>query len=149
MTGPPARRPEFQAAPPTKRANSDGIPVRLHDGALIAHVNQDLADEIVMAGDAQSYRRGPRRYLRLRQGIRIPRTVQGWDIIEFLRRWHGDKRAAAYVAHKDRQSERLQYQPPSPAPESRKSVPRPARPASNASNQASRSEPPRDRGDRS
>lgn len=35
----------------------------------------------------------------------------GWDIIELLRRWLGDKRAAAYVAHKDQQSERLQYQP--------------------------------------
>jgi hypothetical protein len=46
----------------------------------------------------------------LRQGIRVPRTEHGWDIIEFLRSWHGDKRAAEYVAHKDRQSERLKYQ---------------------------------------
>jgi hypothetical protein len=117
MTGPPTTRPEFQAAPPTKRASLDGIPVRLNDGTLVAHVNQELADSLMAAGAAEALRRGPRRYLRLRQGICIPRTERGWEIIEFLRRWHGDKGAAGYVAHKDRQSERLRYQAPSPAPE--------------------------------
>lgn len=115
MNGPPADRPESQTAPPAKRANPHAIPVRLHDGALVAHIEQDLADVIVMAGDAQACRWGLRRYLRLRPGIRIPRTERGWDIIEFIRRWQGDKRAAGYVAHKDRQSERLRYRPPSPA----------------------------------
>jgi len=114
MTGPPAARLRTQAAPPTKRANSDGIPVRLHDGTLVAHVNQDPADRLMGAGAAETCRRGPRRYLRLRQGITIPCMGRGWDIIEFLRRWHGDKRAAGYVAHKDRQSECLPFQAPSP-----------------------------------
>ena len=128
MTGPPVARLEFQTAPPNKRANPDGIPVRLCDGTLIAHVNQELADRLMVAGDAETCRRGPRRYLRLRRGISIPRTERGGDIIELLRRWHGDKRAAAYVAHQDRQSERLQYRPPSPAPEGLGSVPRLRRP---------------------
>jgi hypothetical protein len=35
--------------------------------------------------------------------------------------WHGDKKAAGYVAHRDRQSERLTYRPPSRAPESLRS----------------------------
>jgi hypothetical protein len=39
-------------------------------------------------------------------------TTKGWDLIESLRRWHGDKRASAYVEHKDRQSESLRYEPP-------------------------------------
>jgi len=116
MTGPPATRPDLPTAPPSKRANPSGIPVRLYDGTLIAHVNSDLANEIVEAGAAEAFRRGSRRYLRLRQGIRVPRTERGWDIIECLRKWHGDKRAADYVAHKDNQSERLKYRPASPAP---------------------------------
>jgi hypothetical protein len=33
--------------------------------------------------------------------------------MEFLRGWHGDKRAAAYVEHKDRDSERVRWQGPS------------------------------------
>ena len=94
MTGPPVARPGYQTAPPTKRANLDGIPVRLRNGALVAHVNQELADRLLEAGSAESSRNGSRRYLRLRQGISIPRTEPGWDIIEFLRMWHGDKRAA-------------------------------------------------------
>jgi len=109
MIGPPASRPEFQTAPPTKRANPDGIPVRLHDGTLVAHVNRELADSLMAAGAAEALRGGPRRYLRLREGIHIARTVRGWDVIEFLRMWHGDRKAAAYVAHRDRQSERLPY----------------------------------------
>jgi hypothetical protein len=97
--------------------------VRLYDGALVAHVNEELADRLLKAGAAEAFRNGHRRYLRLRQGIHISRTVRGWDIIEFLRMWHGDKRAAGYVAHKDRQSEHLHFQPPSPAPERLRSVP--------------------------
>lgn len=89
-----------------------GIPVRLHDGTLIAHANQELEDRLVTDGVAAVLRREPRRYLRLRQGICVPRTAKGWDLMEFLRRWHGNKRAAAYVRHKDRQSETLRYQPP-------------------------------------
>ena len=116
MTGPPVR-PEFQTAPTTKRANPDGIPVRLYDGTLVAHVNEELADRLLENAAAEAFRRGPRRYLRLRQGISIPRAEQGWDVIEFLRWWHGDKRAAAYVEHNDRQSECLRYRPPSPVPE--------------------------------
>lgn len=147
MNGPPAARSEFQTAPPIKRANSDGIPVRLYDGTLIARVNQELADRLMVAGDAEEFRRGPRRYLRLRQGIHIPRTVHGWDIIEGLRMWHGDKRAAGYVAHKDRQSERLHYQPTSPAPEGLRRVPPPMRrPASSASDRASKLEALRESG---
>jgi hypothetical protein len=121
MNGPPADRPEPQTAPPAKRANPNAIPVRHYDGALIAHISQELADEIVATGEAQPFRKGPRRYLRLRQGISIPRTDRGWEIIEFIRRWQGDKRAAGYVAHKDQQSERLRYRPPSPATERLKS----------------------------
>jgi excisionase family DNA binding protein len=68
-----------------KRANPSGIPVRLYDGALVAHVAQDLADKLLNTGAAELCRRGPRRYLRLRQGISIPRTIQGWSIMEFLR----------------------------------------------------------------
>ena len=85
--------------------------MRLHSGILVAHVSQELADRILTVGDAVACRRGPRGYLRLRQGISIPRTDRGWDIIEFLRGWHGDKQAAGYVAHKDRQSEWLPYRP--------------------------------------
>jgi hypothetical protein len=145
MNGAPAARPEVQTAPPIKRANPDGIPVRLYDGPLIAHVNQELADRLVVAGDAEACRSGPRQW-RLRRGINIPRTDRGWDIIEFLRVWHGDKRAAAYVAHKDRQSERLQYRPPSPAPEKLRSVPSlTRRPASNACGQVSEPQARRDR----
>jgi hypothetical protein len=118
MTGPPATRLGSTTAPPSKRANSGGIPVRLHDGSLIAHVDSELADQIVGAGAAEAFRRGPRRYLRLRRGIAIPRGDCGWDVIEFLRKWHGDKRAAEYVAHKDRQSGRLGYLPDSPGPDS-------------------------------
>jgi hypothetical protein len=117
MTEPPVARPGNQTAPPAKRANPDGIPVRLRNGLLVAHVNQELANRLLEAGAAESSRNGSRRYLRLRQGISIPRTERGWDIIEFLRMWLGDKRAAGYVAHKDRQSERLHYRPESPAPE--------------------------------
>jgi hypothetical protein len=112
VTGPPAAWSDFQTAPPVKRANPDGTPVRLHDGALIAHVDRELADRLVETGTAESLRRGPRRYLRLRQGISFPPTARGWDIIEFLRKWHGDKRTAAYVAHKDRESDRFRYRPP-------------------------------------
>jgi hypothetical protein len=107
MIARPAVRPDDETAPPTKRANSDGIPVRLYDGALVAHINSELADRLLETGAAEAFRHGPRRYLRLRLGIRIPRTERGWDIMELLRRWYGDKRAAEYVAHKDRQSERL------------------------------------------
>jgi hypothetical protein len=110
MTGPPMT-PILQTAPPTKRAKPDGIPVRLHDGTLIAHVNPELEDRLITEGAAESFRNGPRRYLRLRQGIYVPRTAKGWNPIEFLRRWHGDKRAVAYVEHKDRQSESLRYEP--------------------------------------
>lgn len=109
MIGPPAMRPGTQAAPPTKRAKPSGTPVRLDDGSLVAHVNDELAEGLLQAGAAEAFRLGPRRYLRLRSGITIPRTERGWDIIEFLRRWHGDKKAAHYVAYKDRQSERLPY----------------------------------------
>ena len=117
MTGPPTARSETQPAPPSKRANSGGIPVRLHDGSLVTHVDCELADQIVEAGAAEACRRGPRRYLRLRRGIALPRTDHGWEVIEFLRKWHGDKRAAEYVAHKDRQSERLRYLPDSSGPD--------------------------------
>ncbi len=113
MSGPPAAGPELKAAPPTKRANTDGVPVRLYDGTLVAHVNQEFAGRLMAAGDAEAFRAGPRRYLRLRRGINVPRTVHGWDVIEFLRMWHGDKKAAGYIAHKDRQSESLPYRPPS------------------------------------
>jgi hypothetical protein len=61
MTGPPATRLGSTTAPPSKRANSGGIPVRLYDGSLIAHVNSELANEIVEAGAAEAFRRGPRR----------------------------------------------------------------------------------------
>ena len=149
MTRPPATLPGTQAAPPTKRANPGGIPVRLYDGTLIAHVNRKLADRLLAAGDAEAFRRGPRRYLRLRQGICIPRTERGWGIIEFLRKWHGDKRASGYVSHKDRQSERLRYQPPSPAPERLRSVPSVTRrPASNACDRVSKSKALRESGDK-
>ena len=127
----PAARPGYQTAPPIKRAKPEGTPVRLYDGTLVAHVNQELADRIMVAGAAEAFRNGPRRYLRLRHGISIPRTERGWDIIEFLRSWHGDKRAAGYVAHKDRQSERLQYRAPSLAPVMRS--PRGERPPSKSS----------------
>jgi hypothetical protein len=108
MTGPPGRMVE--AAPPDKRAKPNGIPVRLYDGTLVGHANQELEDRLLTAGVAESFRRGPRRYLRLRQGISVLRTANGWDLMELLRRWHGDKRAAAYVQHKDHQSEILRYQ---------------------------------------
>jgi hypothetical protein len=107
MTGHPAARPDLQTVPPTKRADSGATPVRLHDGALVAHISHELADRLLEADAAEAFRNGPRRYLRLRRGISIPRTERGWDIIEFLRRWHGDKRAADYVAHKDRRFEWL------------------------------------------
>jgi hypothetical protein len=97
--------------------------VRLPDGALVAHVNQELADRLLDAGAAESFRNGSRRYLRLRQGISIRRTERGWDIIEFLRMRHGDKRAAGYVAYMDRQSERLHYRPTSPSQEKTEKCP--------------------------
>lgn len=112
MKRPAAFRPGSQTAPPTKRASPNGIPVRLHDGTLVAHVNQELADRLLEAAAAESFRSGPRRYLRLQRGVSIPRTEGGWDVIEGLRRLLGDKRTAAYVTHKDRQSERLRHQPP-------------------------------------
>ena len=94
MSGLSAMRPGSPTAPPSKRANSDGIPVRLSDGALIARVSPELADRLHQSGAAESFRNGSRRYLRLHQGIGVPRTERGWDIIEFLRMWHGDERAA-------------------------------------------------------
>jgi hypothetical protein len=145
MSGPSAMRPGYPTAPPSKRANSDGIPVRLSNGALVAHVIPKLADRLLEAGAAESFRSGSHRYLRLRQGISIPRTDGGWDIIEFLRTWHGDKRAAGYIAHNDRQSERLQYRPPNPPAEGLRSVPRLIpRPASIISDRISKSEAPRE-----
>jgi len=142
MIGPP----ESQTAPPIKRAKPDGTPVRLYDGTLVAHVNHELTDRLLETGAAESFRNGSRRYLRLRQGISIPRTARGWDIIEFLREWHGDKRAASYVAHKDRQSECLQYRP-SLAPERKSSVARlTGRSASDAGGQVSESDAPREGG---
>jgi len=122
VTGPPAAKPECEPAPPIKRAKPDGVPVRLYDGALVAHATQEVEQRLITAGAVDSFRHGPRRYPRLRQGIHIPRTAKGWDIMEFLRRWHGDKRAAEYVAHKDRQSEALVYRPANRQPE------RPSRP---------------------
>jgi hypothetical protein len=62
MTGPPATRPNHKTAPPIKRANSEMIPVRLHDGALVAHADPDLESRLLNAGAAESFRRGPRRY---------------------------------------------------------------------------------------
>jgi hypothetical protein len=139
MTGPPAARPGCQKAPPSKRANPGGIPVRSHAGALVAHIPQDLADRLIECAAAEAFRSGPRRYLRLRQGINVQRTVRGWDVIEFLRMWHGDKKAAGYVAHKDRLSERLPYRPPSPAAEGRRSPTKPeGRSAREMTNQRSR-----------
>jgi hypothetical protein len=147
MNAPPAARPVYETAPPTKRAQPDGIPVRLYDGALVAHINRELVDRLLETGAAEAFRKGPRRYLRLRRGVRISRTELGWDIIEFIRNWHGDRRAAAYIAHKDRQSERLQYGPPNPAQERLRSVPRfKRRPASDAGDQLPKSEERRDRG---
>lgn len=112
MNRPPAVLPAFETAPPTKRAKPDGTPVRLYHGALVAHVNQEVVGRLLEMGAAESCRNGTRRYLRLREGIKVPRTDRGWDIIEFLRRWHGDKRASAYVAHVDRRSEKLLYRSP-------------------------------------
>jgi hypothetical protein len=112
VTVPLATRPDLQTAPPVKRANPEGIPVRLYDGTLVAHVNEELADRLLETEAAESFRRGPRRYLRLHHGLTVPRTAHGWDIIEFLRKWHGDKRASAYVAHKDRESDHFRYRPP-------------------------------------
>lgn len=87
--------------------------MRLYDGDLVAHADPELADRLIASGDAESFRRGPRRYLRLRRGIHVPRTVHGWDVIEYLRWYNGDRRTAQYVAHSDHQSERLRYQSPS------------------------------------
>lgn len=111
MTGPPAAKLAIYAAPPTKRADPQAISVRLHDGTLIAHVGRELAVEIAAAGNGEICRRGPRQYLRLRQGIKVPRPESGWPVIEFLRKWLGDKRAAGYVAHKDQESQRLRLEP--------------------------------------
>ena len=108
---PPAPVPEYETAPPIKRANPDGIPVRLYDGTLVAFVSYDLAEKLKTAEAAETFRRGSRRYLRLHRGITVPRTPRGWDVIELVRKWHGDERTAEYVAHKDRQSERLKYSP--------------------------------------
>jgi hypothetical protein len=77
-------------------------------------INRELPiAEVARALDLRFDGASKRRYLRLRPGIQVPRTEGGWDIIEFLRRWHGDKKAAGYVAHFDRQSEKLRYRPPS------------------------------------
>ena len=141
MTGPPAIRPEIQKAPPSTRANPNSIPVRLYGGSLIAHADAELADRLVQSGAGESFRSGPRRYLRLRKEISIPRTETGWDVFDLIRASVGDKAAAGYVAHKDRQSEHLQYQPPSPAPERLKSAPRATqRPTSKVCDQFSKSE---------
>ena len=134
-------------APPTKRANSDGIPVRQFGGELIAHVGIELADRLLQSGAAESFRNGSRRYLRLDQGINIPRGQRGWGVIEFLRRLLGDKRAAGYVAHIDRQSERLVYQPTSSVPERLRSAPSVKRlPASDPEWQVSEPKAPHDKG---
>jgi len=42
----------YQAAPPTKRANLNKIPVRLYDGALPAHVQSEFADRLLETGYA-------------------------------------------------------------------------------------------------
>ena len=128
MIEPSASWPKSQTAPPPpiKRANPDRIPVSIHDGALIAHVNEEVAARLMAAGVAETFRSGPRRYLRLPRGISIPHTGRGWDIIELLRGWHGDKRAANYIANRDRESERLTYLPPSRTT-GRRSAPRPTK----------------------
>jgi hypothetical protein len=112
MTGPWAVRPTH-AAPPIKRANPHAIPVRLNNGTLIAHADQELEEKLLAAGAAEAFRRGPRRYLRLRPNISVPRTTRGWSVIEHLRKWLGDRRAAAYVTFKDKASDRLRFEPPS------------------------------------
>lgn len=109
---PNPKSPRRQAAPPLKRANPKLLPVRLHDGDLVAHVTAEHAEELLRDGAARSFRNGDRRYLRLERGITIERSGSGWDVIELLRKWHGDKRAAGYVAHKDGLSERLSAGPP-------------------------------------
>jgi hypothetical protein len=87
--------------------------VRLYDGALVAHITRQLADELPEAGVAEACRRGPRRYLRLRPGIHIPLMLRGWRIIEARRMRLGDKKAAGYLARFDRRAKRRRYQPPS------------------------------------
>jgi hypothetical protein len=69
MTGPPAPRSEFQPAPPIKRANPDGIPVRLFDGALVAHADADLADRLV-----QSESHATTRFERLPSSFKVGST---------------------------------------------------------------------------
>jgi len=64
-------------APLAKRANVQTIPVRLHGGALVAHVDADRADTFVEAGAALWVRQmSQRRYIRLGQGITITRTPE-------------------------------------------------------------------------
>jgi hypothetical protein len=108
----PPNRAEFNAAPPSKRANPEGTPVRLYDGSLVAHVNQELDARLIECGAAEAFRKRPRRYLRLRRGIGVERTGGGWDVVEFIRKFQGDTKAAAYIGHKDRLSERLVFQSP-------------------------------------
>ncbi len=49
MTVPPPGGPVFRVAPPIKRANPEGTPVRLYDGSLVAHVNHELAARLIEA----------------------------------------------------------------------------------------------------
>ena len=55
MREPLAPMRDLQTAPPTKRANFPGIPVRQYDGALVAHANAALADRLMAAGAAETF----------------------------------------------------------------------------------------------
>lgn len=89
-TGPPATRPATKTAPSDFRAHPIGILVRLANGEPAGRISEAFAEKLVSLGDAQSFRSGLRRYLRLRPGIRISPNLRGWDLIEEERRRYGD-----------------------------------------------------------
>jgi hypothetical protein len=90
MTGPPAHERTSSTAPTTNRAQHTEVLIRMFNGDPVCRVAANLAEELVNRGEANSFRNGPRRYLRLKPGIFIKPTLRGWELVEEARRQHGD-----------------------------------------------------------
>ena len=109
-TGPPRTRPLTRTAPSEQRVPPIGILVRLDDGEAAGRVPEAFAERLVSSGHAESFRKGWRRYLRLRPGVVIRASVHGWEFVEEQRRQYGDYAVRRGLASLDRRP--LKWEPP-------------------------------------
>jgi hypothetical protein len=107
MTGPPAVRTVTKTAPSDNRAHPIGIFVRLADGEPAGRVSESFAAWLVSSGHAEGFRKGWRRYLRLRPGVVIRPSLRGWELIEEQRKQYGDKAVRCNLMALDRRPSRF------------------------------------------